>query len=703
MKKLFMLIVCTALILPGFAPAEQTEANKKTTARMDEVVVTATKTKETRKDVPNSIILIDEIDIQESPALNLGELLSNEPGIDWRTYGDYGGASGFIQIRGMSDNGTQVFVNGISYNSPSLGRADVNTIQINNIERIEVVKGAGSLLYGTGAMGGTINIITKRPKHDEMSLKVNAGIGNNDTFRIGAEQGMYITDSIGYYLAANRFETDGFRDNSELVHNDFSMKLVYDKGDVLDISLYGDFSDREYGVPGIKPPGGTQPFYNNGVMIYNADSSDLLDEGEDENKHLVIQIKSKPVDWLELGFKTDYADMENYLYNRWYSMFSSTTPGSKSWTENKVHGTEGTINITPFEGAGLLLGFEYKDFDWKTKGISLDANGQNVAGTESLNEAGIITKGSFAEVQYRPFKSVKLLAGVRHEDHSEFGYEDLPRYGVVLNPLENTTFKLSHGKHFNAPTPNDLFWPNLGDGTRGNPDLEPEVGWHSDATIEQSVMNNKLFFTLTYFQWDLDKKIIWSPDSNGDWSPENTRTYEAKGCEVGTKIGPFSNMTFALNYTYTDAVEENRDYTVQQYPWPPFVPADFQYTWVKRRATNTSREQFKGSLTYWAEFGLTATATARYVGDRIWYRTESTGYPNVHTVEYTMPSYWTVDLKAEQRISDSWVISLKGTNLLDKGFETYLSTFSNDSAGSNVTAGYPGAGRSVFLGATYEY
>ena len=142
---------------------------------LDEVVITATKTKEKRKDVSSSVIIVDDLDIEESPAKTPGELLANEPGIDWRTRGDYGGARGEIRIRGMSGDAIQVRVNGITINSPSFGTADINKIPLNSIERIEVVKGSGSVLYSSGAMGGTVIIITKQPEREKTDLKVSAG------------------------------------------------------------------------------------------------------------------------------------------------------------------------------------------------------------------------------------------------------------------------------------------------------------------------------------------------------------------------------------------------------------------------------------------------------------------------------------------------------------------------------------------------
>lgn len=703
----FCFLAKVSLLFPHLTQAE----DEGTAVIMDEIVVTATKTTEQRRDIPNAVILKDRGDVQESPAESLGDLLANEPGVDWRTQGNYGGAVEEIHVRGMSGNATQVRVNGITINSPSVGIADVGRIPLNNIEQVEVVKGSGSVLYGSGAMGGTINIITKRPKKDTVDLNIAAGYGSENTYQISAEQGMFLTDDFGYYLTANRRETDGFRDNSDLEHNDVSLKLVLEKGDHLDISLYGDFIEREYGRPGVEPCKGTQNFFVGEEEVYDSESASLLDRGRDDDHHVLLEAKSQILEWLGLRLRGDYTYMENYNYFRYVDFFGLA--GSKAWTTNEVFGAEGNLNIQPFKGASLLLGAEYKGYDWQNESVVLDTNGTEVPEANLTTEADLNTAGVFGEGQYRPCKYFKALAGIRHEDHSEFGTVELPRFGAILNPWPNTAFKVTHGKHFLAPSPNDLFWPE-DPFAKGNPNLEPEEGWHTDATVEQSFGDDRLFVTMSYFHWDVDNKIQWGPDSQGVFTPQNLRTYEADGLEVGTTIGPFHNVRLGFYYTYLNADEESKDYTKQQYydagGWlapgiPPPTPADFQCSWVKRRAAYTPEHLFKGNLTYMSDFGLTATATARYVSERVWYRTETDGaYPATKTVPYTLDSYWTADVKVEQRVYDHWVLSLLANNLFDEEYDTYLGTFQDTPPfGPTTVEGFPGAGTSVFLSARYEY
>jgi len=683
LKKGILVCACLAIcFFPVFLQAEDEKRGQQPITTMEEVVVTATKTKEKRKDIPHSVIIIDEVAIKESTAQSVGELLANQPGIDWRTRGNYGGAAQEIKIRGMDANATQVFVNGVSLNSPSLGTADVGRIPLNSIERIEVVKGSGSLLYGSGAMGGTVNIITKRPQRDQLDFKAGAGYGTQSTYQLSAEQGMFAYGDLGYYLTANRKETDGFRDNSDLAHNDVSLNLVLDKGDALDISLYGDYINREFGQPGVKPPDGTQDYYIKGQKFYNSESASLLDRHEDDDAHIALRVKGRPSERLGFNLKSDYTYMESYNYRR----SASDGEGEKTWVTNEVWGAEGNVDITPFKGAGLLLGAEYKNYGNKNEQIDLNDTGGEKPGTQTSNKYHLFTKAAFAEANYRPSNFFKLQLGIRQENHSMFGHESIPRYGLIINPVTNTTLKFNRGKHFRAPTLNDLFWPDDG-WMKGNPNLKPETGWHTDATIEHTFSNN-MFFTVSYFDWDLKDKINWAENPNEPtafppfnyWTPSNVDSYDAKGLEFGTKIGPFYNSILSLNYTYLDAEEKRKGYAVRQ-------------------ALYTPNHQFKGDLTYWHNSGLTVTATVRYMDKRPYYAGSNTG----NEADEILPSYWTADIKFEQRLFGHWLFSLQGNNLFDKGYTTYLSNFKDQTTGITTVEGYPGAGRSFFFNVTYEY
>lgn len=672
------------ILLAG--PAQTALADQENNApkvTMDEVVVTATKTEEKREDIANAVIVVDDMDIEASPATSVGDLLDNEMGVDWRTRGNYGGAAQEIHMRGMGGDGTQVLINGVTTNSPSLGSADVGRIPLNAIDRIEVVKGSGSVLYGSGAMGGLVNIITKAPERDRMDLKASAGYGSENTYQISAEQGMYAFGGLGYYLTANRTETDGFRDNSDLTHNDASIKLVWDKGDKLNLSLYGDYIDREYGLPGPKPPAGTPAQVVNGVTVYNQEAASLLNNGGDEDSHWVLKAKSHPLAWVGMNLQADYSTMESYGCKR-YQSGAAALSGSKSWTTNDILGLEGNVELKPFNGATLLVGVQHKAYDWENKGLDLNPDGSDNIASLAVATADYDTTGLFGEAQYRPGKYVKATIGVRHEDHSEFGSEVLPRYGLIINPFDSTTLKLNTGKHFKAPDANDLFYPYREDAHRwatyifqGNTDLKPETGWHTDVTLEQRLLNKKLFWTLSYFNWDIDDKIDWGYDVAGTvftYAPKNLDHYEACGWEAGARIGPFFNTSLSLNYTYTDAKEQKDQ-------------------GVRRPALYTTNNAFKGSLTHWLDFGMDVTLNARFTDKRpARYADDTADRPS-----QKLDEYWLFDLKINQRLFDHWIVSGQANNLLDAEYNTYVAYFLGN------YEGYPGGGRSIFVSVSYEY
>ena len=680
MKKQLLTLAVMGAIIPSFALANEEESPA---TLMDEVVVTATKTRETRKEIVNAVVIKDSYDIAESPASSLGEVLANEPGLDWRTYGNYGGAAQAIKIRGMSPDATLVAVDGVVINSPSLGTADVGQISLNAIERVEVVKGPGSLLYGSGAMGGTVNIITKSPSRDRFNANITAGYGTENTYHLAAENGGFIIGDLGYYLTLNRKETDGFRDNSDLTHNDATLKLLLDKGERFQAVLDAGLVDREYGLPGPQPPAGTVPYSIGGVSFYNSDSATLLDRGEDDNKRVALTLKGQANDWLDWRLKGDYADLQSTNYSR----YSYNGSGTDTDVTNTISGLEANLNLHPFTGVNLLVGNEYRNYDYENRQQALDSSGNPVTGGLLNEDHRVFTNGTFAELGYQPIDMVKLLAGYRYEKHSMFGHEDVTRFGAVVTPWENTALKFNRGQHFKAPTMNDLFWPD-DLFTKGNPNLKPETGWHTDITLEQGgLLEGKLFTSVTWFDWDINDKINWAEDPNQAspiwgfyWTPSNVDTYQAQGWEFNVKLGPFYSITADLALTLIDAEEQ-------------------QNGGATRDALNTPDTQFKFQLTHFSDFGLSSTVIARYTGTRPGYYLANTDtQPQIE-----LDSYWTIDLKLEQTIAEHWKVGIQAMNLLDEEYDTYLLGFTDQTTFVYSHQPYPGAGRSLFASISYTW
>jgi outer membrane cobalamin receptor len=691
MKKIVSVLLTTLALYPGPLQAAEPAGQSVIVTMMDEVVVTATKTEEKRSAIVNAVIIKDSADIAEAPVESVGSLLANEPGVDWRTRGNYGGAAEEIRIRGMGAEGTLVVVDGVVLNSPSLGSADVGQIPLNSIERVEVVKGPGSLLYGSGAMGGTVNIINKKPKREGYTAKVEAGYGTESTYHLAAESGGFVAGDFGYYLTANRKETDGFRDNSDLEHNDISLNLLYDKGEPLEVNFNFGFVDREYGLPGVQPPVGIAPFFSSatGLPLYNSDSATLQDRGEDENRHSSLELKGRAADWLGWRVKGDCAVLDGFNKSQAYNPVTFAYDGSSTQTEvtNTSRGVEGNLDLRLFSRLGLLLGSEYRNFDYENEQQGFDPFGIQTSGMSDENR--VFTQGTFAEMSLTPVEQIKLTAGYRYETNSLFGHENVARYGMVVKPLPTTVLKVNHGKHFKAPTMNDLFWPDDGFFTKGNRNLKPETGWHSDVTVEQEMLHGNIFATLSWFKWDIADKIAWaadpaqpSPSGFGFyWTPSNINTYKTEGWEAALRVRPYDALVTDLSLTLLDAEEELE-------PGKP------------RLARYSPELTFKAGLTHYADFGLTSSLVARYIGSRPYYYTDSVSGGEVRI---ELDSYWTVDLKLEQELARNWHLGLLATNLFDEEYATYLNGFTNQNTFEYTQQPYPGAGRSLFASVSYKW
>ena len=462
-----------------------------------------------------------------------------------------------------------------------------------------------------------------------------------------------------------------------------SLNLVYDRGDRFDVSLYSDYINRDYGLPGPKPPEGTADYFIGTTKIYNSDASSLVDNGADENYHSVLEMKGDATDWLNLRLKADYSVQESYNYTR----YAWSGSGAATTVTNTIKGVEADATITPAEWLKGIIGTEYLDFNYENEQLALDTGGSPIAGFAINDEQDVYTQGTFAEIQVVPVQRVRVIAGLRYEDHSRFGSEVVPRFGLVVNPWEDTTLKVNCGKHFKAPTMNDMFWPDDGF-AKGNPDLDPETGWHTDATVEQSLLNNLAFISLSYFNWDLTDKIDWAenPDEPTGipgwnyWTPSNISSYMAKGIEVGAGIGPFKGIRADLSFTYQDVKEE-------------LSPG------VERQARYKPETLFKCSLTHNTDLGLTSNLTARYVGERPgYYQLKTDNDP-----QEVLDSYWTVDVQLQQEIFEKWRFSIIFSNLLDADYDTYLASFTDQNTFVTTQQPYPGSGRAVFATVNYEF
>ncbi len=244
----FFLSAALLGVLPGPAPAEAPGEQK--TFRMDEVVVTATRDVQEVRKVPANVTVITAEDIQKSGATSVSEVLNNLEGVHVTSFSG-NPSQAQVDMRGFGQNAFDrnvILLDGARLNRPDLSSVNWLEIPISNVERIEVVRGANSVLYGNSAIGGTINIITKKgegkPAADMSFAGGSYGMHNERLNLTGS------ADKLSYAVNAENLATDGYRDRSKFSSYGAGAKVGYDFSDHFGSSLGLTFSRTEFQLPG---------------------------------------------------------------------------------------------------------------------------------------------------------------------------------------------------------------------------------------------------------------------------------------------------------------------------------------------------------------------------------------------------------------------------------------------------------------------
>jgi iron complex outermembrane receptor protein len=238
------------ILLPGFCVAEEEKQNEKEIFTMDEVVVTATRFEQEIEKIPANVSVIDKEDIKNSNAKNITDILKYEEGVTVRDkLGN--GKTAEVDLRGFGETGSYnilVLVDGRRVNGIDLSGIDWTQIPLEQIERIEIVRGTGSVLYGDNAVGGVVNIITRRPS-EGVTLSVGSVTGSfgRNKERVSISGGH---DIISGALFASHDSTNGYRPENEFMTEDIGGRVVYDHANFLSLNISGSYHKDEFDLPG---------------------------------------------------------------------------------------------------------------------------------------------------------------------------------------------------------------------------------------------------------------------------------------------------------------------------------------------------------------------------------------------------------------------------------------------------------------------
>lgn len=530
-------------------------------AQDDEIVVTASGIEQPRDEVGQAITVIDAETIKTRQAIDFVDLLATTPGVRFNRTGSIGSATG-VSLRGAETTQTLVLIDGVKVNDPSgIGDGyDFGPLLTGNIRRIEVLRGSNSVVYGSQAIGGVVNIMTGTPS-EGYGANASAEYGYSDT--VNAKADVSGTSGIASGgLGAAYFRTDGIssavggteRDGYENIATNARLKLNFSDALSLDLRGYYIHADLDYdsffGAP--------------------ADSSDV--------SKLDQYVGYAGLNLALLDGKLTNRAAVTYLRNdRDYYFVRGTDPDYGYKGTNLRFEYEGVY--APVDAARFIVGYEHERPDYDFFGFG------------SADSARINIDSVYGLAILKPFAGLAITGGVRHDDHSQFG--GATTFGANANYSPNagaTNVRLSYGEGFKAPSLYQLY-----DTFSGNAALRPERSKSYDIGFDQSLDDGRATLSLTAFRRDTRDQINYD---NATFTYGNIDRTRAKGVEGSIALRPVDALTVTAGYSYIDARDRSAG------------SATFGNR-LARRAVN----QASVSADYVWSFGLSTGATITMVGD----------------------------------------------------------------------------------------
>jgi iron complex outermembrane receptor protein len=559
--KRFILLVASCVIFTS-VPFEPFAQEKEVT--LEPVVVTGTRDIQEIRKIPADVTLITREEIQESNAKTVVDVLRDKADVVVRDF--YGnGKSVSVDIRGFGETAPSnvlVLVDGRRVNGIDLSGVDWTQIPLDQVERIEIVRGAGSVLFGDNAVGGVVNIITKRP---EKTFSANAeAVGgsygyNRESTSVSGKWG-----PLSAILNASHNSTEGYRENGFLRAADVGGKLIYDLNDAISFDFSGSFHRDDQGLPGALPEN-----------IYRHHRRATLapdDHAPTDDAYGLLGVKAKLWDFgrIEADLSYRHREVDDFFVS---SSFKDQRNIS-TWGFTSKYILE--KNLWSFRNK-LIFGVDFYDSNSIVDSQSI------FFGTATLNRSKVEKRsvGLYALDEFSILENLILTFGGRNEwvtydlfQESPFLNDKVrqsePAWNVGLNYLfgKKSSAFLSVNRSFRFPASDELVQfvfipPNLV--ARVNPDMKPQVGYHYEAGIRHA-FTDKIEAKLTLFWIDMKDEIFFNPST---FTNENLPKTRRQGVEVGAKVRPFQWLTVWGNYTYMKPTLRSEPFSGNDIPGVP--------------------------------------------------------------------------------------------------------------------------------------
>ncbi len=488
----------------------------------DQVVVTANKTGMNRDYATMNITVIDQNLIEQSSASNILPVISAQvPGLfvserGITGFGLAGGSAGKISIRGVGGSDASfpvlLLIDGQPQFMGMMGHPIPDAYVSSDIEKVEVVKGPASLLYGTNAMGGAINLITRRQKTEGFSLRGRIMYGSYDTRKYTASAG-FRKNRFNVMASFNHDETDGARPNSDFSINNGYVKLGYEINDHLQLDVNAQHSLFKAYDPG--------SVYHPNPAIYDNKS-----QWVDIARSNVYFTLSNQFEKLTGGIKAYHMSGDHAIYDGW-----------RSNDEN--------MGVSLYQGFRLTstsqisAGADYKKYGGRGTAASLGArSGEWI----SVEERAIYTM-----LQQTVAGAITVNAGIRLDQHTLFSTNWVPHFGVTYKVASPSVIKASIAKGFRNPAIRELYlFPTA------NSEVLPESMWNYEITYEHKFASGKGNADFTLFLSEGENLILAVPNPNAPppFKNQNSGAFSHYGAEGSIRYRIMNDWQMSAGYSY---------------------------------------------------------------------------------------------------------------------------------------------------------
>ncbi len=577
-RKKYSVVVVSLLSLAPYCPADvagQYGAASTDAIQAQAVTVTATRTEAEIADVPAAIEVVDRQEIEEAAQNSVADALKYSAGV--YMYDDMMRTT--PSIRGFEGKHTLILKDGRRYAGPQGKFNDMARFTTESVERIEIVRGPQSTLYGSEAMGGVINIISRSPQ--ETSFTTNGRYGaysHGDDYYSASFTATFADPSrndwlgrMGLIFSAQTTQQDMLKveaDGTMLPDNDtvnLDTTLHIKLTDSLSSKIGGTYSENDLGSQIEKSTGSPPTYY--------------LTSSEDEYKsydiHASLDFKQDAMSGMIRAYYSQYNNdyVARYLEDVGSHSDGDILAGSSSVDEGVRETTtlEAQFSNLFMDLAGdhlVTMGGEIRKEEYESLRVSNDpcgtVNKEDFTGQLGCYEGN--TYAMFLQDEWQPAESLLLVPGVRYDHYDQFGDEVSPKFGLTWKALDNLRVKVNYGHSFRAPGVGELYKDSYSKGGRdhivGDPDLKPETGDGYDLGIEGEI--GKFSGRASYFMNQIDDLIdteYMGVEPSGAYLYEFTNISEAEisGLELSASYAFTNDLLLDANYQYIHAVDTSGD------------------------------------------------------------------------------------------------------------------------------------------------